>query len=79
MATTKKDISLMLDSETTENSASIGKPGQNPGQNDVTASSNGHDTAKKRSNGLRFERVFTTKGVSPYDTIEWDIRDAVHH
>ena len=77
MATTKKDISLMLDSETTENSASIGKPGQNPGQNDVTASSNGHDTAKKRSNGLRFERVFTTKGVSPYDTIEWDIRDAV--
>ena len=73
MATTKKDISLVLDSETTESSASLG----NPGHNDMTTSSNGQDTVKKRSKALRFERVFTEKGVSPYDTIEWDIRDAV--
>ena len=73
MATTKKDISLVLDSETTESSASLGKPGHN----DMTTSSNGQDTVKKRSKALRFERVFTEKGVSPYDTIEWDIRDAV--
>ncbi len=73
MATTKKDISLVLDSETMESSASLGKPGHN----DMTTSSNGQDTVKKRSKALRFERVFTEKGVSPYDTIEWDIRDAV--
>jgi ribonucleoside-diphosphate reductase alpha chain len=27
--------------------------------------------------GLHFERTFTKKGVSPYDTIEWEVRDAV--
>ena len=73
MATTKKDISLVMDSETTENSASPGKPGQKH----MTTSTNGQDAVKKRSKALRFERTFTKKGVSPYDTIEWEIRDAV--
>ncbi|HEX7180642.1 MAG TPA: vitamin B12-dependent ribonucleotide reductase [Thermoanaerobaculia bacterium] len=27
--------------------------------------------------GLRFERFFTTPGVHPYDTVEWELRDAV--
>jgi ribonucleoside-diphosphate reductase alpha chain len=27
--------------------------------------------------GLRFERFHTTPGVSPYDTVEWEMRDAV--
>jgi ribonucleoside-diphosphate reductase alpha chain len=27
--------------------------------------------------GLRFERFRTTPGVSPYDTVEWEMRDAV--
>jgi ribonucleoside-diphosphate reductase alpha chain len=27
--------------------------------------------------GLRFERWFTQKGVSPYEAVEWEVRDAV--
>jgi len=42
----------------------------------MTTSTNG-PAVKKRSKALRFERAFTKKGVSPYDTIEWEIRDAV--
>ncbi|HXV63162.1 MAG TPA: vitamin B12-dependent ribonucleotide reductase [Vicinamibacteria bacterium] len=30
-----------------------------------------------RPNGLRFERTFTRAGLSPYDTVEWDVRDAI--
>ena len=69
MATTKKDVSLVM----MENSASPGKPGQKH----MTRSTNGQNAVKKRSEALRFERTFTKKGVSPYDTIEWEIRDAV--
>ncbi|HEY7816781.1 MAG TPA: vitamin B12-dependent ribonucleotide reductase, partial [Vicinamibacteria bacterium] len=29
------------------------------------------------SAGLHFERHFTRRGVSPYDSVEWEIRDAV--
>jgi ribonucleoside-diphosphate reductase alpha chain len=28
-------------------------------------------------NGLSFQRFYTTPGVSPFDTIEWELRDAV--
>jgi ribonucleoside-diphosphate reductase alpha chain len=31
-------------------------------------------TARK---GLTFQRFYTTAGVSPFDTVEWDLRDAV--
>ncbi len=31
----------------------------------------------KGSRGLKFERSYTVAGVSPYDSVEWDIRDAV--
>src|SRR4051812_10824696 len=27
--------------------------------------------------GLRFERYYTTPGVDPFDTVEWETRDAV--
>ena len=33
--------------------------------------------AQESAAGLRFERHFTRRGVSPYDSIEWEIRDAV--
>ena len=60
MATTKKDISLIVD---TENGTSNG------------------DTAgarkTQRAKALHFDRFFTEKGISPYDAIEWDTRDAV--
>ena len=29
------------------------------------------------SEGLRFERRFTVAGISPYDEVEWELRDAV--
>jgi ribonucleoside-diphosphate reductase alpha chain len=31
----------------------------------------------KGSRGLAFERTYTKPGVSPYDSVEWEIRDAV--
>ena len=31
---------------------------------------------KKKSPGLTFRRYFSTAGVSPYDTIEWEMRTA---
>ena len=54
MATTKKDISLVVDSEADAPSLAAREP-----------------------KGLRFERFFTQEGVSPYEAVEWDIRDAV--
>jgi ribonucleoside-diphosphate reductase alpha chain len=56
MATTKKDISLVVDTEPS-------------GTGDAARAAGG--------SGLRFERTFTQKGVSPYDSVEWEVRDAV--
>ncbi|HET9227972.1 MAG TPA: hypothetical protein VFR31_14955, partial [Thermoanaerobaculia bacterium] len=28
-------------------------------------------------NGLSFQRFYTTPGVSPFDTVEWELRNAV--
>lgn len=64
MATTKKDISLVVDSEPSGTPDTSGK-----GKDDAARAAGG--------SGLRFERTFTQKGLSPYDTIEWEIRDAV--
>ncbi len=58
MATTKKDVSMTLDSETSAQSGCGGSDGA-------------------QSAGLHFERHFTRRGVSPYDAVEWEIRDAV--
>ncbi|GAB3644650.1 vitamin B12-dependent ribonucleotide reductase [Glycomyces tarimensis] len=33
--------------------------------------------AKRPSEGLRVERVFTTEGVHPYDEVKWESRDVV--
>ncbi len=60
MATTKKDISLVVDMEN-------GTP------NGDTAGAR----KTQRAKALHFDRFFTEKGISPYDAIEWDTRDAV--
>jgi ribonucleoside-diphosphate reductase alpha chain len=63
MATTKKDISLVVDSEM---------------EGDVTSPRDESGSSKtNRGKGLRFDRYFTEIGLSPYDAIEWDIRDAL--
>ncbi len=33
-------------------------------------------TNKKKAQGLTFRRLFTKPGVSPYDEVEWELRDA---
>ena len=33
--------------------------------------------ASKKTKGLVFERCFTAPGVDPYDTVAWELRDAV--
>jgi len=53
MATSKNDISLIVDSSKTAGSAAGGRA------------------------GLKFERYFTKEGTSPFDSIEWETRDAV--
>jgi ribonucleoside-diphosphate reductase alpha chain len=53
MATSKNDISLVVDSGKTAR----GSAGKRP--------------------GLRFQRYFTHEGTSPFDSIEWETRDAV--
>jgi ribonucleoside-diphosphate reductase alpha chain len=35
------------------------------------------DRERPDVSGLRFERWFTQKGVSPYEAIEWEVRDAL--
>src|SRR6187551_173140 len=40
------------------------------------AESQGHPAAKK-SEGIHFERYYTTPGVDPFDAVEWELRDAV--
>jgi ribonucleoside-diphosphate reductase alpha chain len=61
MATTKKDVTLIEDSEPSAQSAESDRGGSDRAQ----------------SAGLHFERHFTRRGVSPYDAVEWEIRDAV--
>ena len=64
MATTKKDISLVVDTET-------------PGNTENGSSTSDTAGDRKRAKALHFDRFFTQKGISPYDAIEWDTRDAV--
>ena len=33
-------------------------------------------TETRPARGIRFERYYTTPGVDPYDTVEWELRDA---
>ena len=35
-----------------------------------------HQETPAASQGLQFERLFTTAGVDPFDEIEWETRDA---
>jgi ribonucleoside-diphosphate reductase alpha chain len=34
-------------------------------------------TETRPARGIRFERYYTTPGVDPYDTVEWEMRDAI--
>jgi ribonucleoside-diphosphate reductase alpha chain len=46
--------------------------------NSVSASgSSGPKGGRQKASGLTFRRFFTKAGVSPYDTVEWERRDAV--
>jgi ribonucleoside-diphosphate reductase alpha chain len=69
MATTKKDISFPADSESSAQPAPSDPPHE-PGQS-------AQPRTPASSEGLHFERHFTRRGVSPYDAVEWDLRDAV--
>ena len=51
--TTKKDLSLVVDS---------GKPAS--------------ESNPSKSSGLRFDRHYTRPGASPYESVEWEMRDA---
>src|ERR1700745_3362966 len=36
----------------------------------------GNETLTKVQKGLEFRRYFTREGISPYDTVEWELRTA---
>ena len=42
-----------------------------------TSISQGSVPVTEAARGLRFQRRYTTPGVHPYDTVEWELRDAV--
>jgi ribonucleoside-diphosphate reductase alpha chain len=35
-----------------------------------------HQQSPEKREGLRFQRIFTTEGVHPFDAVEWESRDA---
>jgi len=74
MATTKKDISLVSES-LTGNEGSNGSDADNGMLHEESAKGTG--AAATPSKALHFARRFTTKGISPYEAIEWDVRDAI--
>src|SRR5215470_1593390 len=48
-----------------------------PNQTTSTATSYQTSASTKRAPGLTFSRHFTRPGVSPFDEIVWELRDAV--
>jgi ribonucleoside-diphosphate reductase alpha chain len=68
MATTKKDISLVVDSDLSDGG------GARPADQTPPSPSAAESSRRK---GIEFERYFTQKGVSPYDAIEWEKRHAL--
>ncbi|HYN20362.1 MAG TPA: vitamin B12-dependent ribonucleotide reductase, partial [Thermoanaerobaculia bacterium] len=52
-----------------EQSASV-RPSPSPAESPLKG-------AASARNGLTFQRFYTTEGVSPFDTVEWELRDAV--
>src|SRR3984957_10505303 len=42
----------------------------------ISATEAGHSTARSTQPGLRFDRVFSKAGVSPYDEVAWERRTA---
>ncbi len=43
----------------------------------VAASPSTQSQSKSAARGLSFDRHFTTPGVSPYDQVQWELRDAI--
>ncbi|HEX3528101.1 MAG TPA: vitamin B12-dependent ribonucleotide reductase [Thermoanaerobaculia bacterium] len=43
----------------------------------MSSTSQGSVPVTEAARGLRFQRRYTTPGVHPYDTVEWELRDAV--
>ena len=43
----------------------------------VNSSSQRGPSATEAPRGLRFERAYTTPGAHPFDTVEWELRDAL--
>jgi ribonucleoside-diphosphate reductase alpha chain len=43
----------------------------------VSTTSQGSNPATEAPRGLRVQRYYTTPGVHPFDTVEWELRDAV--
>ena len=71
------------------NTANTGDSGNGNGNGHSNGNGNGHDRAAKASSyrqlaegqkrswtGLEIERRYTREGVDPYDTVEWDLREA---
>jgi ribonucleoside-diphosphate reductase alpha chain len=46
-------------------------------EDSASAQSESSGSDRAHAAGLHFERHFTRRGVSPYDSVEWEIRDAV--
>jgi ribonucleoside-diphosphate reductase alpha chain len=75
--------------ETTRNGAATGQNGHNGAKKRANGSGNGNGTKELTSGyhqltegqkptwrGLTIERRYTRPGVDPYDTVEWDLREA---
>src|SRR5512133_510737 len=45
--------------------------------NAATTTSTPTTTKTRKASGLSFRRYFTQAAISPYDTVEWELRDAV--
>ena len=43
----------------------------------MSSTSQGSVPVTEAARGLRFQRRYTTPGVHPYDTVEWELRDAL--
>ncbi len=63
MATTKKEVSLIADSD--------------PSAPSAHTAHEAYEDGREPSAGLHFDRHFTRRGVSPHDAVEWDVRDAL--
>jgi ribonucleoside-diphosphate reductase alpha chain len=70
----------MVEPQPSRASRSEGKSGESrprTSQGRTSGKPKGAAAPLPEPSGLRFERFLTTVGVSPYDTVEWELRDAL--